>query len=137
MGPAQAGLAAHRAWAPSPDCVRDGSVHLSPLKALWFLTMATAALIGGALTLSVSAVAVFAAVTAAVLLLGHSLGSHRKLCHDSYQCPRWTGALPGLLRRAGRPRRPTGAALSPGPPWRPLESVLLAQSAQVFVDRDR
>ena len=24
-----------------------------------------------------------------MLLFGHSLGSHRKLMHDSYQCPRW------------------------------------------------
>jgi len=24
-----------------------------------------------------------------VLLFGHSLGSHRKLIHDSFQCPRW------------------------------------------------
>ena len=24
-----------------------------------------------------------------MLLFGHSLGSHRKLVHDSYQCPRW------------------------------------------------
>ena len=24
-----------------------------------------------------------------MLLLGHSLGSHRKLIHDSFQCPRW------------------------------------------------
>jgi stearoyl-CoA desaturase (delta-9 desaturase) len=24
-----------------------------------------------------------------VLLFGHSLGSHRKLVHDSYQCPKW------------------------------------------------
>jgi stearoyl-CoA desaturase (delta-9 desaturase) len=27
--------------------------------------------------------------TGAVLLLGHSLGSHRKLIHDSYDCPKW------------------------------------------------
>ena len=27
--------------------------------------------------------------TAIVLLFGHSLGSHRKLIHDSFQCPRW------------------------------------------------
>lgn len=27
--------------------------------------------------------------TGTVLLLGHSLGSHRKLIHDSYQCPKW------------------------------------------------
>jgi stearoyl-CoA desaturase (delta-9 desaturase) len=47
------------------------------------------ALVGGALTFSWGAFALFAGSTATVLLLGHSLGSHRKLVHDSFQCPKW------------------------------------------------
>ena len=31
----------------------------------------------------------FFIATGAVLLFGHSLGSHRKLIHNSYQCPKW------------------------------------------------
>lgn len=89
MEGAPAGLATHRVWAPRPDAVRIGTVHLAPVKALWFLGMASAAVTGGVLTFSVRAVCVFAVITAAVLLFGHSLGSHRKLCHDSYQCPKW------------------------------------------------
>jgi hypothetical protein len=27
--------------------------------------------------------------TAVVLLFGHSLGGHRKLVHNSFQCPKW------------------------------------------------
>jgi stearoyl-CoA desaturase (delta-9 desaturase) len=51
--------------------------------------MSAGALIGGALTFSWSAFALFVVATAAVLLFGHSLGSHRKLVHQSYQCPTW------------------------------------------------
>jgi stearoyl-CoA desaturase (delta-9 desaturase) len=69
--------------------VVEGQVRYAPLKSLWFATMALAAAVGGAATFSMAALALFAGTTALVLLLGHSLGSHRKLIHDSYQCPRW------------------------------------------------
>jgi stearoyl-CoA desaturase (delta-9 desaturase) len=51
--------------------------------------MAGGAVVGGSLTASVPAVTLFVVSTAVVLLFGHSLGSHRKLVHDSFQCPRW------------------------------------------------
>ncbi|WP_225444435.1 acyl-CoA desaturase [Pseudomarimonas arenosa] len=51
--------------------------------------MTGAAVVGGVLTISLPAVLLFACSTAGVLLLGHSLGSHRKLIHNSFQCPRW------------------------------------------------
>ena len=69
--------------------VCDGVVRFSPVKAAWFFVMAAGAVIGGALTASVPAVLLFLVSTAVVLLFGHSLGSHRKLVHDSFQCPRW------------------------------------------------
>ena len=84
-----ASLNRHRVSTADPDAVCSGSVRYSPLKSAWFLGMMTAALIGGALTISWSAVMLFLASTAVVLLLGHSLGSHRKLVHESYQCPKW------------------------------------------------
>lgn len=31
----------------------------------------------------------FVVLTGTVLLFGHSLGSHRKLIHDSFACPQW------------------------------------------------
>jgi stearoyl-CoA desaturase (delta-9 desaturase) len=82
-------LEGHRVTAPDVDAVCRGRVRYAPLKSLWFLGMLGAALVGGALTFSWSAVALFAFITAAVLLLGHSLGNHRKLVHDSFQCPKW------------------------------------------------
>ena len=66
-----------------------GVVRYSPVKSAWFLFMMLGAVIGGLATITWSAVALFVVVTAFVLLFGHSLGSHRKLVHDSFQCPRW------------------------------------------------
>jgi len=51
--------------------------------------MTTGALLGGALAFSATAFLLFVISTAIVLLFGHSLGSHRKLVHDSFQCPKW------------------------------------------------
>ncbi|MET0981065.1 MAG: acyl-CoA desaturase [Telluria sp.] len=69
--------------------VLHGRVRYSPVKSLWLVSMASIALVGGILTFSWAAAGVFAAVTACVLLLGHSLGSHRKLIHNSFDCPVW------------------------------------------------
>jgi stearoyl-CoA desaturase (delta-9 desaturase) len=84
-----ASLQTHRVRGEDDDSVIRGEVRYAPLKSLWFLGMSGAALIGGLLTFSWTAFVVFLVSTAAVLLLGHSLGSHRKLIHDSFQCPRW------------------------------------------------
>ena len=88
------GLANHRvrtsrAVAAAVRSVSQGRVHWEPIRSLWFSGMALAAIVGGALTFSWAAFALFVSSTVAVLLLGHSLGMHRKLVHDSFQCPRW------------------------------------------------
>ena len=82
-------LRLHRVHADDIDSVLRGSVRYAPLKSLWFVGMTSAALVGGLSTFTWAAFLVFLASTATVLLLGHSLGSHRKLIHDSYQCPKW------------------------------------------------
>jgi fatty-acid desaturase len=79
----------HRVRSSDPSSVLRGSVIWSPVKSLWFLGMALTAIIGGILTFSWGALALFTFSTGSVLLFGHSLGSHRKLIHDSYQCPLW------------------------------------------------
>jgi stearoyl-CoA desaturase (delta-9 desaturase) len=84
-----ASLARHRVRHRDVAETLDGAVVFSPLKGLWFLGMAAAALVGGSLTASPGAIALYAMSTAIALLFGHSLGSHRKLIHDSFQCPRW------------------------------------------------
>ena len=82
-------LKQHRVRATDDSAVLDGEVRYAPMKSLWFIAMAGGALIGGALTFTWAALMVFFATTGTVLLLGHSLGSHRKLIHDSFQCPKW------------------------------------------------
>ena len=89
MNPLPASLDDHRVHARHPAGVLIGRVRYSPAKSLWFSGMALAALIGGALTFSWAALGVYLGATATVLLLGHSLGSHRKLIHDSFSCPKW------------------------------------------------
>jgi fatty-acid desaturase len=84
-----ASLARHRIRHRNLSEVNDGRVSFSWSKGPWFLLMAAAAIVGGALTFTPGALALYVATTATVLLLGHSLGSHRKLIHDSFQCPRW------------------------------------------------
>ena len=66
-----------------------GRVVYAPLKSLWIGGMTLAALIGGAATFSWDALLLFLGSTATVLLLGHSVGMHRKLIHNSFECPLW------------------------------------------------
>lgn len=101
-------LDTHRVRTADLDSVRRGVVRWSPANSTWFSGMALAAVVGGAATFSWSAVLLFVVTTAIVLLFGHSLGSHRKLIHDSYACPRWLeylfvycGVLVGLAGPLG------------------------------------
>ena len=87
--PLPASLVRHRVRHHDVSQVCDGDVVFSPAKGAWFFGMAGAAVIGGALTFSTGAFALYVVSTAVVLLFGHSLGSHRKLIHDSFRCPLW------------------------------------------------
>jgi fatty-acid desaturase len=83
------GIENHRAHAANLDSTLIGEVKYSIVKSTWFIGMASGALIGGLITFSWAAFTLFIVSTGTVLLLGHSLGSHRKLVHQSYQCPKW------------------------------------------------
>jgi fatty-acid desaturase len=89
MNELPASLATHRVNAVNLASVTEGEVRWSPVKSIWFIAMSLASLVGGALMFSWTAFAIFVVTTSIVLLFGHSLGSHRKLIHDSYQCPVW------------------------------------------------
>jgi stearoyl-CoA desaturase (delta-9 desaturase) len=82
-------LQSHRIHTDDLSAVCEGEVRYAPLKSLWFLGMLGGTVIGGTLTLSPAAFSLFVVSTAIMLLFGHSLGSHRKLIHNSFQCPRW------------------------------------------------
>lgn len=71
----------------------DGVVRWSPLKSLWWISMALAWAVLGTAYFSWSAVGVFILLCAVTLCLGHSLGMHRKLIHDAFDCPVWVEKL--------------------------------------------
>lgn len=70
------------------DPVR-GRVRWDPVHSLWNGAMLGTALLFGPLTFSIPAFAIFLVTTGAGLLLGHSVGFHRRLIHGSFQCPLW------------------------------------------------
>jgi sn-1 stearoyl-lipid 9-desaturase len=66
-----------------------GTVRWAPSTSLWLGTMTLVALALGPGTLAWDTAAVFFIGCAITLCLGHSLGMHRRLVHNSYQCPLW------------------------------------------------
>lgn len=67
----------------------DGTVKWRPTKSLWIMGMTLAALIGGPLTFTWGALAVFVATCAITICGGHSVGMHRLLIHRSFKTPLW------------------------------------------------
>jgi fatty-acid desaturase len=70
-----------------------GRVRWKPGKSLWISAMTVVALVGGPLTFTWGAFALFLATTSVTVCLGHSLGMHRRLIHHSYECPLWVERL--------------------------------------------
>jgi fatty-acid desaturase len=80
-----------------------GRVRWAPVKSLWIGGMTLVALIAGPMTFDASAFAVFLVLTGITLCTGHSVGMHRRLIHNSFECPLWleyllvwSGALVGM-----------------------------------------
>ncbi len=70
------------------DPVR-GRVVWSPVKSLFLIACYAGTLAGLIFWLRIDTVLLFLAKTAVVLLLGHSVGMHRRLIHKSFDCPLW------------------------------------------------
>lgn len=83
------GVRAHRVASGSSAEVCEGWVQYAPMKSLWYFAMLAGTITGMVAFFSWAAMGLFALVTAVVLLFGHSLGSHRKLIHNSFACPKW------------------------------------------------
>ncbi len=84
------------------DAVR-GRVVWSPVRSLFLIAMYAGTVTGAVLYLRIDTVLLFVVKTVAVLLLGHSVGMHRRLIHKSFACPLWLerflvymGTLTGL-----------------------------------------
>ncbi len=81
----------------------EGEVAWAPFKSLWNTAMYAIAIVLAPLYFSWSALAVFLGLSYATLLLGHSLGMHRRLIHRSFECTKpferflvWLGVLVGM-----------------------------------------
>ncbi len=66
-----------------------GQVVWSPAKSLWNCAMILCTLTFAAQTATVGAVLAFLISTYLSLLLGHSVGMHRRFIHRSYECRKW------------------------------------------------
>ncbi len=66
-----------------------GTVRTDWPSVTWNGGMAAIALIAGPMLATPSAIALFILSTGAALLLGHSIGYHRRMIHGSFACPRW------------------------------------------------
>lgn len=71
----------------------EGRVVWDPVHSLWNGAMLAITLTVGLATFSLNAFAVFVVLTGATLLLGHSVGFHRRLIHASFDCPLWLERL--------------------------------------------
>jgi stearoyl-CoA desaturase (delta-9 desaturase) len=66
-----------------------GSVRWAPIKSLWIGGMTATAIILGPFYFSWSALGLFLVTSAVTLCFGHSVGMHRRLIHNSFECPLW------------------------------------------------
>jgi len=82
-----------RMFEASATSAIDGCVRWSPRKSIWISGMTLAALVGGPLYFSWSALALFVSTTGITVCLGHSLGMHRRLIHRAFDCPVWLERL--------------------------------------------
>ncbi|WP_395644922.1 acyl-CoA desaturase [Terricaulis sp.] len=66
-----------------------GRVRWKPVKSIWIGSMTLTALIAGPLTFTWDALLVFLIGCGVTLCAGHSVGMHRRLIHNSFECPLW------------------------------------------------
>jgi stearoyl-CoA desaturase (delta-9 desaturase) len=96
--------------APSSDPVA-GRVRWTPVKSLWITGMTLATIVLGPFFLSWDTGLLFAATSGITLCFGHSVGMHRRLIHNSFDCPLWLeylcvylGTLVGMAGPIGMTR---------------------------------
>src|SRR5262245_14671535 len=66
-----------------------GRVVWSPAKSLWNMSMLACAIVCAPLFVTPDSVLMFLVATYCSLLLGHSVGMHRRFIHRSYACKKW------------------------------------------------
>lgn len=73
---------------PATDPVH-GRVRWKPVKSIWIGSMTATALFAGPLLFTWDAFAIFVIGCGITLCAGHSVGMHRRLIHNSFECPLW------------------------------------------------
>lgn len=105
--------------AGSPRIVADGNadpargdVEWRPAKSIWIGSMTMIALVAAPATIGVGELIAFLSLTIITLCAGHSVGMHRKLIHNSFECPLWLeyilvylGVLVGMAGPIGMMRQ--------------------------------
>jgi stearoyl-CoA desaturase (delta-9 desaturase) len=71
------------------DGFLSGSVEWDPIKSMWFTCMTLGGVIGGTISFNWAALALLCCSTAILVLLGHSIGMHRLLIHQAFECAGW------------------------------------------------
>ncbi len=82
-------ISTERVLSSTSSSAVKGIVRWRPAKSLWITSMTLIALIGGPLTFTWGALAVFVATCAITICAGHSVGMHRLLIHRSFKTPVW------------------------------------------------
>jgi stearoyl-CoA desaturase (delta-9 desaturase) len=67
----------------------SGRVVWSPAKSLWNMSMLACAIVFAPWLVTPAALLLFGVTTYCSLLLGHSVGMHRRFIHRSYACAKW------------------------------------------------
>lgn len=78
----------HRVNSTGADA-SEGGVTLAPVKAFWNGGLLFCAVAFAPATFGFDALLVFLITTYVTLLLGHSVGMHRRLIHKSFDCEKW------------------------------------------------
>lgn len=78
-----------RIIADSSTSAAEGRVRWSPVKSIWIGSMTLIGVICGPLLFRWDSLAVFISLSAVTLCCGHSVGMHRRLIHNSFECPLW------------------------------------------------
>jgi fatty-acid desaturase len=82
-------LGSERILAGSTCDPASGIVRWAPEKSLWIGSMSAAALILGPVHFTWDAFLLFLLTSGITLCAGHSVGMHRRLIHNSFECPLW------------------------------------------------
>jgi stearoyl-CoA desaturase (delta-9 desaturase) len=80
----------------------DGNVRWAPAKSLWIGAMTATAVALGPPLFSWDALILLVVTSALTLCFGHSVGMHRRLIHNSFECPLWVEAFLRLSRHSRR-----------------------------------